>query len=61
MAPRNPSELARIEDELKYWKNNIKHHVGSRSTKEYILRQIRRCEEELGLESKDYNSNGFDQ
>lgn len=59
MTIRNPSELARIEDELKYWKNNLKHHIGSRNTKEYILRQIRACEEALGLESKPYNSGDF--
>jgi hypothetical protein len=57
--PKNPSELARIEDELRYWKNNLKHHVGSKSTKEYILRQIRQCEAQLGIEGKDYNSNEF--
>ena len=55
----NPSELARVEDELKYWRHNLKHHVGSKSTKEYILRQIRQCEATLGIESKPYNSNEF--
>jgi hypothetical protein len=57
--PRNPSELARVQDELEYWKNNLKHHVGSKKTKEYILRQIRQCEVQLGLPSKNYNSNEF--
>lgn len=62
MVSRNPSELARIEElesELKYWKHNIKHHIGSKKTKEYMLRQIRLCEEQLGLDSIPYNSNEF--
>jgi hypothetical protein len=58
MVIRNPSEIARVEDELHYWRNNLKHHVGSKKTKEYILRQIRSCEEQLGVESKPYNGGG---
>lgn len=57
--PRNPSELARLEDERDYWRNNLKHHVGSRNSKEYILRQLRDVERQLGIESKQYNSNEF--
>lgn len=59
MTIRNPSEWARVEDELDYWKKQLKVHVGSKKTKEYILRQIRQCEQQLGLESKPYNSNEF--
>jgi hypothetical protein len=54
----NPSELARIEDELKYWRNNLKNGIHSKSTKEYLLKQIRKCEATLGIESKPYNGNG---
>jgi hypothetical protein len=57
--PRNPSELERLEQERRYWKNAIKHNIGSKSTKEYMLRELRKVEEALGIESKPYNSNEF--
>lgn len=55
MPPRNPSELARLEEEVKYWRNNIKHHIGSKKTKEYILRQLRAAEDALGAEHMPYS------
>lgn len=57
MVSRNPSVQAGVEDELKYWKKEWKHCGGSKSAKEYILRQIHRCESLLGRDSKPYNGN----
>lgn len=59
VCPRNPSEIARLEDERRYWRDAIRHNVGSKRTKEYMLRELRKVEEALGVESKPYNSNEF--
>lgn len=51
----NPSELARLEDELEYCKiclNNVNY---SKRDKEAVLRKIRILEVQLGLDHKPYN------
>lgn len=54
----NPSELARLEDEIKYYRDNLKHGNHGKRTKEWLLKQIREREAILGIESKPYNGNG---
>ena len=51
----NPSELARVQDELEYWKNNLANGYHSKTTKQYLLDQIHKCEEALGLPLTHYN------
>ncbi len=53
--PRNPSELARLDDELQYWKGILSSVRSLKSDKENALRHVRKIERELGLESKPYN------
>ncbi len=55
MAPRNPSELARLEDELCYWKTKVGNLCLSKSSREAALAEVRKIERQLGLESEDYN------
>jgi hypothetical protein len=59
MAPRNPSELARLEDDLKYYKKQVASGVHHKKTKEALLRRVRDIEGTLGIESKPYNSDEF--
>lgn len=55
MAPRNASELARLEVELEVLKGNLFHRYNSKSTKEYLLRQIHDIERQLGIKLTQYN------
>lgn len=74
MAPRNPSELARLEEErldllevLKapripvrvYKEYRIAMDKGVKSIREGLLRELRRIEETLGIPSVPYNSSKF--
>lgn len=59
MAPRNPSELARLEDEREYWYKKVKDLTLSRRSREVCLMNLRNVEARLGIESKDYNSPDF--
>lgn len=54
----NPSELARLEDEIEYYRTNLKEGIHSKRTKEWLLKQIREREAILGIPSKPYNGNG---
>ena len=51
----NPSELARLEDELEYYRDLFKTKCNSKSAKENVLRKIRILEVQLGLDHKPYN------
>jgi hypothetical protein len=57
--PRNPSELARLEEEWAELHDMIKDCRMSKSSKEALIRGLRQVERKLGLESKDYNSSEF--
>jgi hypothetical protein len=46
------------EEELKYYRKNLKEGIHSRRTKERLLTRIRDCEAVLGIPSKPYNGNG---
>jgi hypothetical protein len=59
MPPRNPSELARLEDELEYYREKVLNHTLGKSSKELALKEVRRIENLLGFESKPYNSEEF--
>ena len=54
--PRNPSELARLEDELEYWREKVKDLNYSKRTRESFLCNVRHLEKQLGIESQPYNS-----
>jgi hypothetical protein len=54
----NPNTLASIEDELRYYRKNLKNGIHSKSVKEYLLREIRTREVLLGIPSKPYNGKG---
>jgi hypothetical protein len=54
---KSPSELARMEEELEYYKSHLTGQ--SKSAKEHALREIHKLERQLGLESKPYNSTDF--
>lgn len=55
MMPKNPSEIARLEEELAYAKERLFKGYHSKSTKNYILDEIHRLEEQLGLPYTLYN------
>jgi membrane-anchored protein YejM (alkaline phosphatase superfamily) len=57
--PRNPSELARIEDELSFYVNSLLNGIHSKKTKDYLIENIRKREAQLGLAGEDYNSPNF--
>jgi hypothetical protein len=53
--PRNPSELARLEEELKELKQELKNPTASKAYKEGLLRDIRKIEGQLGFANDNYN------
>lgn len=55
----NPSEMARLEDEYKYWKFFVDDLKLSKSSREAALAKLRKVERQLGIEGKDYNSSEF--
>lgn len=59
MAPRNPSELARLEAEREGLIKSIKNPNRSKSMKEAMLRELRSIERTLGVEGQPYNSSAF--
>lgn len=54
VAPRNPSELQRLETEIECLKDELKEHYPKKQ-KEEILRQIREIERILGYDHQPYN------
>jgi hypothetical protein len=57
--PRNPSEVARLYDELEYWTEIAKSSNYSKSQREEALTNVRGIERQLGIDSKPYNSSAF--
>jgi hypothetical protein len=52
---RNPSELARLEDELEFTKTVLWSKANSKTAKEAVLRKQHDLERMLGIDSKPYN------
>ena len=52
---RNPSEMARLYEELEYHKSFLLSLKTAKSDKEYHLAQIRKIEANLGIEGSPYN------
>jgi hypothetical protein len=57
--PRNPSELARLEDEYEYWAAKVLSNTTPKGDKEKALIEMRKIEKQLGYRSIDYNSTEF--
>lgn len=55
MAPRNPSELARLEEELKFALAEAHDERFPKKYREACLRDARKIEKILGIEGKKYN------
>jgi hypothetical protein len=56
MPPNNPSELARLEEELEDLTDALfASPPKTKADKEQLLREIRWIEDVLGIESKNYN------
>jgi hypothetical protein len=53
--PRNPSELARLEEELAFCEAAAYNLALSKSSREQYLRDVRRLQAVLGIEGKGYN------
>lgn len=53
--PRNPSELARLEEEYKELKKEFKDLRYPKGYREGILRDMRKIERQLGLEGESVN------
>ena len=53
--PRNPSELARLEEELKFAKAEANDLRFPKEYREACLRDVRKLEATLGIEGKGYN------
>ena len=52
---RNPSELARLEDEYNYYLKRAHNLSLGKSTREDALRECRKLEAQLGIAGKNYN------
>jgi hypothetical protein len=59
MVPRNPSELARLEDEREYWYAKVKDKSLSKVSKQVALMNLRNIEARLGYEGDNYNTGNF--
>ncbi len=52
---RNPSELARLDDEREYWTEKVRNLGLSKSSREAALAELRKIERQLGIRGKNYN------
>lgn len=59
MTISNPSEYARLEDELEYYKAIVKNPAMPKSAKEEALREVRKLEDALGTKGESYNGGSF--
>lgn len=57
--PRNPSEYQRLQEELAYWKEQLRYGIHGKDTKEYILKNLRDVAKPLGIRVPDYNTTEF--
>ena len=55
----NPNVESAKFDELEYWKEQLRHGIHSKATKEYILRQIREMAARAGERVPAYNTTDF--
>lgn len=55
----NPNVLASYEDEVLYWKQQLRYGIHSKATKEFILAQLRDAAKKAGIEVPAYNSSEF--
>lgn len=55
----HPGVQMSYDDELEYWKQQLRHGIHSKTTKEYILKKMRALGAKLGVLIPDYNSEGF--
>ena len=53
--PRNPSEIARLEEEYKELKKEFKDLRYPKGYREEIGRDMRKVERQLGIEEEEYN------
>lgn len=53
--PRNPSEIARLEEELKFAKAEAYDLRFPKEYRESCLRDVRKIEAALGIEGEKYN------
>lgn len=53
--PRNPSEIARLEDEYQYWYARVHNLELLKPQREKALVELRKLERILGIESRPYN------
>lgn len=59
MTISNPSEYARLEDELEYYKAITKNPAMPKGAKEEALREVRKLEDALGIKGANYNGGSF--
>lgn len=55
----HPGVQMAYDDELEYWKEQLRHGIHSKATKEYILGKMRSLGAKLGIEIPSYNSPSF--
>jgi hypothetical protein len=46
-------------DELEHWKNQLRHGIHGKETKQYILRELTACANRRGIIVPAYNSTEF--
>lgn len=54
--PRNPSELARLEDEIEYYRSKVFDYNLSKTSREAALAEVRKRERLLGRKDENYIS-----
>jgi hypothetical protein len=57
--PRNPSELARLEDEYEYWATKVLSQTTPKADKQHALIELNKVAKQLGIEHPSYNSTEF--
>ena len=57
--PRNPSELARLEDEYEYWAAKVLNPNLIKADKETALVELNKVAKQLGIKISSYNTTDF--
>lgn len=55
----HPGVQMSYDDELEYWKQQLRHGIHAKATKEYILSKMRELGNALGVSIPAYNSREF--